>query len=200
MRWVVSLESVPSPARGPVLKSLASNLGLAIAETSETPQSPLEALLNRITGLARLPPEVDALWLSSCLLDTPADPTWKQLYADLSAELAARLLPPRATECTKHLMLLMDADCDEAFEAMFDADTGTGGACVRQRCREDIERFGQRVARYEPAPGDSPLDCVTARIACPRFAADNPATLQAVQAEAVAQCRKITRDPSVQSS
>lgn len=197
MRWVVSLESVPSPARAPILKSLASALGLAVAESSECPQSPLEALLNRIAGLARLPADADALWLSSCTLDTPSDPIWKALYADLSAELARRLLPPDAVHNTRHLMVLMDADCDEAFETLFGSEPG-GGPADRRLCREDLQRLGDRVASYEPGPGvqDSPLACCSVRLACPRFAADNPAALEAVAAQAVAECRRaMHRDP-----
>lgn len=203
MRWVVSLESVPSPARAPILKSLASALGLVVAESSECPQSPLEALLNRIAGLARLPAEADGLWLSSCILDTPAaDPAWRSLYADLSAELARRLLPPDAVRSTRHLMVLMDADCDEAFETLFGAEPG-GAPSSRRRCREDLQRLGDRVASYQPGPGvqDSPLDCCSVRLSCPRFAADNPAALEVVAAQAVAECRRaMHRDPGCKPS
>ena len=196
MRWVVSLESVPSPARAPILKSLASGLGLVVAETSECAQSPLEALLNRIAGLARLPADTDALWLSSCILDTPSDPAWRALHADLSAELARRLLPARAVETTRHLMVLMDADCDEAFETLFDAEPGHVPSS-RQRCREDLQRLGDSLASYQPGAGvDSPLPCSTVRLSCPRFAADNPAALEAVASRALAECRRaMHRDP-----
>lgn len=203
MRWVVSLESVPSPARAPILRYLASSLGLVVAERSECPHwEPLQALLDRIAGLARLPSDADALWLSSCILDTPSDPTWSALYADLSAELARRLLPPSTMRDTKHLMVLMDTDCDEAFETLFDAEPG-GPPSSRQRCLEELQALGDRVAAYQPGPGrqDSPLNCCSVRLSCPRFAADNPAALKVVASRVVAECRRVMhRDPECKSS
>lgn len=199
VRWVVSLESVPTPARTALLAALAGRLGLHVAE-DQAPSAepgpaagPLDSLLARMTGLARLPADAHAVWTSSCLLDVPAEPTWRRIYDDLAQELVERLVPGGVAG-TRHLMLCLDVDPDEAFETLFDGGTLQGNGCPlvrRESCLDDVLRccgLVSAAARADTVPRVTPFEARRVLLRCPRFAADNPAAMAALENVAVRAC------------
>lgn len=186
-RWIVSLESAPTPARAAILSALAGRLGLHAAETHDAEHcagagahaAALDCLLSRMRGLARLPAHASGLWATCTLLDVPDAPVWRGLYRELCAELVGRLVPGGAAG-TRHLMVCLDVDRDEAFESLF----GVAGAGGQQHASlEDVERWCGRVAATCSPP--TPFQSHVVRLACPRFAADNPVALEALASEAV---------------
>ena len=202
VRWIVSLESPPTPARAPLLGALAAGLGLQAAEPHDPEQGasagPLDSLLTRMRGLARLPAGAHAVWSSSCLLDVPEDPVWRQLYHELSGELVSRLVPGGAPG-TRHLMVCLDVDPDEAFESLFGGGgAGAGGlqgnGCPlarRESGLEDIAKCTERVDGGAPPScgrGATPFQSQRVRLHCPRFVADNPVAMEALSAAAVRLC------------
>lgn len=194
VRWIVSLESLPTPARGAVLASLGSGLGLQIAEPHDPEQGsaagPLDSLLARMRGLARVPSGAHALWSSSCLLDVPQDPVWRQLYHELSRELVERLVPGGA-QGSRHLMICLEVDSDEAFETLFDGCCLPGNGCPlarRESSLEDIAACRGRVAEWAEGAAVTPFAAQRVCLRCPRFVADNPVAMEALSAAAVRLC------------
>lgn len=191
-RWIVSLESVPTPARPAVLKSLSAALGLRHAELLNVDHrgtactDALDALLARIMGLARLPPDVHGLWSSSCILGVPEHPVWRRLYHQLSEELVARVVP-RGASGTRHLMACLHVDANEAFESMFDG--GSKLPCLDGRAgMEEIKRCCARISEEPMAPTPTPFQTNAVSISCPAFTADNPVALDNLTAAVVSAC------------
>lgn len=185
VRWIASLESVPTPARPVVLKSLSAALGLQHAELPDnqgghrgTPCTrALDALLARTMGLARLPEDAHGAWSTSCIIGVPEHPVWRRLYRQLSQELVARVVPGGASG-TRHLMVCMHVDANESFENMFDGE-GQGWMlpCLDARASiEEITRWCTRIADPQVEP-PTPFVTTTVSIACPAYAADNPVAL-----------------------
>lgn len=203
MRWIVSLESAPTPARGPLLQRLAAELGLVAAGPRDPEQGPvagpLDSLLTRMLGLAKVPAGCNALWTSSCLLDVPDDPVWRQLYGELASELVERLVPEGAAG-TRHLMVCLDVNCDEAFESLFDGSCLPGNGCPlvrRESSLEDIARCCHKVASW-PVDGATPFEVHRVSLSCPRFAADNPVAMDTLAASVSRAClgaMQPSRDP-----
>lgn len=205
VRWIVSLESPPTPARAALLAALSGALGLQDAEPGDAAdqdcaQGPLDSLLARMRGLARLPADAHAAWSTSCLLDVPEDAVWRRLYAELSAELVDRLVPGGAAG-TRHLMLCLEVDSDEAFESLFAGCSLQGAGCPlarRESTLEDVARCCERVAAAGLDDEATPFAARRLVLRCPRFAADNPVSMQALEAEAVRLCGDAMREPQPQ--
>lgn len=190
-QWVVSVEGAPVPARAAVLKALQTRVGLVAVPDNER-HGPhaltrrLGLLLHRVRGVARcLPHHAAALlcgpWLAPDLAPGP-DVLLHDLYSALSAELAEHLLGGAGR--MRHLMLCLDASPHEAFEAIVEegAKDAAGHGVVTLQGLIDAQRA---VDAARPAALVTPFGPVTiARLRCPCFAADNPATLQCLADEA----------------
>lgn len=176
--WAVSVEGLRVPARQAVLKALQARLGLVPVCDDDRADRGADAffrvLLHRVRALARVPPGSHALWTGSWVLTAPRDPDPRlaALHRQLGEALVARLAPGRRV---RHLMLCLDACPHEAFEAALGGDPGAH----REVDLRALAGAAAGLARAEPGPG-SPFPCEVARVACPRFAGDNPATLEAL--------------------
>jgi hypothetical protein len=185
-RWVVSLEGLAVPARAAILKSLQTRLGFALLESDARSCHPLHQLLHRVRSLARVS-RPGAVWSGSWLFDVPDEPAMRALHRDLSRELAARLLP--AAQTTRHILVVLDADPDEAFETLMGADVP---ACqnAREVCLQDLREAKAKLARNAAEADVSPFETRIVHVSCPAFAADNAVTLGAICDRVCAECLK----------
>lgn len=190
-RWVVSVESLHVPARAAILKTLQTGLGLTVVADGDqrassggaSARDAFALLLHRMRALARLPPGQHVLWVGPWLLNLPRDPTVQGLHARLAAELMDKLLPEHATAATVHLMLCMRTCTDEAFEQLLEAP-GSRGVSLKglRECQDAIHGAQEK-------DDGCPFPLQIVRLDCPRFAADNPVTLDRLARRALDLCR-----------
>lgn len=180
-RWVVSVEGLGVPARAAVLKSLQHRLGLVMADNDRHEAQPFGWLLHRMHGLTKVPPRADALWCGSWLMHVPSHaPALARLHRDLAAVLAD--LVPGGPRGTRHLMVWLDADPHEAFDAVLHCPEVSSsvrevGLQSLREAQEAITRAVNDAAAGDQAGLSSPFDVQIVRVPCPPFAADNPVTL-----------------------
>lgn len=172
---LVTLEAPCVPACAAVAKALQADGVAVLADVEgEAAQSPFATLLRRMAALAKVRRDAPAVLLpGSWVLAVPEDPALRRLHGELAAALVAALRVPVAT----HVLVHLDADADEAFEAVMAApearDVDLRGV------RAWLARVEAGVARHREG-WVSPFPTQIARVACPAFAADNPATLARV--------------------
>jgi hypothetical protein len=191
MRWVLSVEGLPVPARSAVLKCLHNRLGLSLLDGDRHGQvHPLRQLLARLQALAKLgDPAAGAMWSGSWVLDAPSrDPVWAALHRDLAHSLARKLLPPGSADATTHLMVFLDADADEAFETMLSPE-----ACQNATREVSLQHLRDAKAKLDASNGAdvSPFPHRIVRVPCPPFAGDNPSVLGALCTSAVTECLRV---------
>lgn len=194
-RWVVSVEGLGVPARAAVLKSLQHRLGLVMADNDRHEAQPFGWLLHRMHGLAKVPARHDALWCGSWLMHVPSrHPALARLHRDVAAVLADQV--PGGPAGTKHLMVWLDADPHEAFDAVLhDASSSTrdvGLQCLRD-AQDAISRAVQDAAAGDRAGLSSPFWVQIVRVPCPPFAADNPVTLHKLLDLVEDECLRVMR-------
>lgn len=198
-RWVVSVEGLSVPARAAVLKALQHRLGLMVADNDHQDRQdhhPFSWLLHRMRGLAKVPISADALWCGSWLMHVPrGSPALTELYKDVSHVLADRL--PEEASRTKHLMVWLDVDPNQAFETLFH-DGNPAAREVNLQCLRDARDTLLRAVR-DAMDGNrealySPFEVQIVHIPYPPFAADNPVTLNAVLDLVEDECLKAMRD------
>lgn len=191
-RCVVSVEALAVPGRAAILKSLHDRLGLPLIEADAAPAHPFRKLLARMQALARLDDKASALWSGSCVLDVPRDEEWRSLYQDLGQELADRLLvdPQRIT----HLMLVLDADVDEAFEALFASETSSSQP-ARETCLQHLRQGRELLCASAGAVAASPFVTRIVTLECPAFAADNHVALADLCHRACQEYLKVAAEP-----
>lgn len=170
-RWVVSVESLDVPARSAVLKSLHARLGLDVIVEGERPQSAFVCLLHRMRALARLPWTRHVMFSGSWLLRVPSDPDLVRLYADLGDALVDALGVHRS----RHLMVCMRVDVDEAFEAALMDSPRSPPVWLHT-----LQQAQNELLRADRAAACTPFRAYTINVDCPPYAADTPATLEAL--------------------
>lgn len=164
MRWVVSVEGVDTPVRSAILKSLHTCFDLSTADT-ERSAHPFARLLHRMVALSKTSGNMASS--GSWILTAPEDPSAGALYADVARHLVSRL----HLEDTRHLMIVVDVDADEAFESMvLDDPVGTRAMTLRE-CADVQARLWGRHADATPFPAKA------VPVRCPPFLVDNPADL-----------------------
>lgn len=182
-QWVVSVEGVPVPARVAVLKALQARLGLVPVPDHDRTTDPLGLLLHRVRGVARYHPRHHALlcgaWLAGCG-GAEEHPLLHQLHAQLTHQLAAKLLDAAPV---RHLLLCLDASPHEAFEHVLDAKDATLQGLLDTQARTWAAQAGRVLSPF----GDPQI----VRVACPAFAADNPATLDRLVDQACELCARV---------
>lgn len=173
MTTLVTLEGACVPARAAVAKALQAD-GLAVLpDDGEFGRAPFATLLRRMLALSKARRDATVLLPGSWVLGVPDDPDLRRLHGELAAELVRALQVPVAAHTLVHLV----ADADEAFDAVMAAPEGRDVSL--RTVREWLARAEQGVARH--AEGwVSPFPTQIARVPCPAFAADNPATLARV--------------------
>lgn len=198
-RWVVSVEGLSVPARAAVLKSLHHRFGLALADAERPETHPFEWLLHRMRGLAKAPADQDVLWAGSWLMHVPqGDALLARLFTAMATALAERLPHPAHT---RHLMVWLDADPHEAFEAMIGAGAEAGPVTTRdvslqclRNAQASINRAAQLAREGCAAQLCSPFDVQIVRVACPPYAADNPVAMAGVLDLVEDECLKAMRE------
>ena len=168
-RLVVSLESVAVPARHAILKHLQSRLGMSAIVDVDRYASPFASLLHRLRALARLPRTQDVLWCGAWLPNVPAEPVLRALYREASDALQEALVLGES----RHLMVCMHACADELFETM------VVGEESRDVSLEEVRDASSAVGKAHESSSPFAM-AIIERIACPAYAADNPATVDVV--------------------
>lgn len=183
MRWLVSVESLPVPARSAALKALLVALDLAVADSEQRSSHPFAQLLHRVTALSKT--SGNALSRGSWILSCPRDPDLAALYTDMAGELTARLL----TDPVRHLLVVLEADADEAFEA---AVLGESKSWTLRSCRD----AGNTLSEARPPVLTTPFPHHVLKFRCPPFVADNPVTLASFLDLITQACQQIVGAPS----
>lgn len=163
MRWVVSVEGLATPVRATILKSLQAWFDLSGADT-ERSMHPFARLLHRMAALSKATTDVASN--GSWILTVPPEHTLSELYAELARHLASRLL----LGDIHHLMVVVEVDVDEAFEAMVLDDPLGSRAMTLCACKD-------KQAKMHDTTHATPFPCKVVRIRCPAFLGDNPAAL-----------------------
>ena len=172
-RWLVTVEGVDVPARAAVLSHIHATFGFNVIIDNDRCPSSLMLLLHRLKALARLPASRHVLLSGAWGLRAPREAAMQDLHADLGAALVGALGIP---DDTRHLMISLRADADEAFEAA-------------------LHHLGERdttlqdVKRAAPPP-PSPFGTHVVDLECPRYVADNPAELEALKSKVTAAVRR----------
>lgn len=170
-RWVVSVESLDVPARSAVLKSLHARLALDVIVDADRPQSAFVGLLHRMRALTRLPFTRHVMFSGSWLLRVPTDPDLVKLYVDLGDALVDALGVHRS----RHLMVCMRVDVDEAFEAALMESPRSPPVWLHT-----LEHAQNQLLRADRAASCSPFRTYTITVDCPPYAADTATTLEAL--------------------
>lgn len=165
--WIVSVESLPVPARDVVVDALHRRLGMSMVMVNGS-GSPFKRLIGTLKAASMLSGNVMlcAPWLTTC----HRDPALGKVYRGLAKALVSAF----GMQDARHLMVCMRACPAEAFEHAMKSSPSM--------CLHDL-RVDQ--ALLTETHLQSPFRATTiVNLSCPAYAADTPEALDAITEEA----------------